>query len=48
MNLRLQSLLSQGESRKVEFKAARQGLNRNLYETVCGFLNRDGGDIAVR
>jgi ATP-dependent DNA helicase RecG len=47
MNLRLQNLLSQGESRKVEFKAARQGLNRNLYETVCGFLNRDGGDILL-
>ena len=46
MNLRLQNLLSQGESRKVEFKAARQALNRNLYETICAFLNRDGGGLS--
>ncbi len=47
MNLRIQQLLSAGESRSVEFKASRRALNRDLYETVCAFLNRDGGDILL-
>lgn len=37
---RLQQLLSEGEALTVEFKAAKQQLPRDLYETVCAFLNR--------
>ncbi len=47
MNQRIEKLLAAGESRTVEFKAARRLLNRNLYETVCAFLNRNGGDILL-
>jgi len=38
---RVQQLLAEGESRTVEFKLARKGLNRDLYETICAFLNRE-------
>ena len=44
-NLRVQQLLQAGESRAVEFKASRRALNRDLYETICAFLNGEGGDI---
>ena len=47
MNQRIQELLAEGESRVVEFKAARNALGRDLYETICAFLNRDGGDILL-
>ena len=47
MNARIQELLAAGEGRKVEFKTARRELNRDLYETICAFLNRDGGDILL-
>jgi len=47
MNERVQALIAGGESRNVEFKTARRQLPRNLYETVCAFLNRDGGDILL-
>ena len=47
MNQRVEQLLTAGESRNVEFKAAKQPLSNNLFETVCAFLNRDGGDILL-
>ena len=47
MTPRIQKLLEAGESRIVEFKTARRQLNRDLYETICAFLNRDGGDILL-
>ena len=47
MNQRVEQLLAAGESRTVEFKAARHSLSDNLFETVCAFLNRDGGDILL-
>jgi len=47
MNPRIHELIEAGESRTVEFKRARQGLSRALYQTVCAFLNRDGGDILL-
>ncbi len=46
-NLRIQQLLKAGESRAVEFKASRNALNRDIYETVCAFLNGEGGDILL-
>ncbi len=47
MNQRVEQLLAAGESRNVEFKVAKQSLSNNLFETVCAFLNRDGGDILL-
>ncbi|MCK5912374.1 MAG: putative DNA binding domain-containing protein, partial [Desulfuromusa sp.] len=37
----------QGEGRQVEFKTCRDALNRDVYETVCAFLNRSGGDLLL-
>ncbi len=47
MKERIRQLLKDGESRTIEFKEARSRLNRDVYDTVCSFLNRDGGDIAL-
>lgn len=41
------ALLKQKESRKLEFKEARRDVPSSLFETVCAFLNRDGGDILL-
>lgn len=32
---------------QVEFKACRDALNRDVYESVCAFLNRSGGDLLL-
>lgn len=34
-----------GESITTEFKECRNKLPKNLFETICAFLNRMGGDI---
>jgi len=44
---RIQKLICDGESHTIEFKTARKALNRDLYESICAFLNRDGGDILL-
>jgi ATP-dependent DNA helicase RecG len=43
----LKRILTRGESVMVEFKEARDTLPRDLFETVCAFLNRDGGTILL-
>lgn len=48
MNLdRIKRLLKQKESIHLEFKEAAVALPGNLFETICGMLNRDGGDILL-
>lgn len=44
---RIQKLLQQGEGLQVEFKTCRNALNRDVYESVCAFLNRSGGDLLL-
>lgn len=41
----LQSVLTIGETVAVEFKRCGNGIESDVYETVCSFLNRFGGDI---
>ena len=43
----LKALIKQGESISVEFKESRRTLNRNVYATVCAFLNRHGGTLLL-
>lgn len=38
-------VISKGESLTVEFKESKTGLSKDVYETVCAFSNRAGGDI---
>lgn len=42
---KLNSLLTIGENVAVEFKRCGNGIESDVYETVCSFLNRFGGDI---
>ena len=43
----LKALIKQGEGVSVEFKECRHTLNRDVYKTVCAFLNRHGGDLLL-
>ena len=48
MNIeQIKELLQQGEGLNVEFKKAKNTLPGNLFETVCAFLNSDGGYILL-
>ncbi len=44
---RVRQLLRQGEGLTVEFKEAHVDLPRSLFETICAFLNREGGTILL-
>ena len=37
--------IKKGECSTVEFKRARKALPNNIFETICGMLNRNGGHI---
>lgn len=41
----IKELISTGEKIDVEFKMSQDELNKDLYESVCSFNNRDGGHI---
>lgn len=43
----LKALIKQGEGISVEFKECRRTLTRDVYETVCAFLNRHGGTLLL-
>jgi len=42
---RLKEMISGGESITVEFKQSKTKLNRDVFESVCAFLNRNGGNL---
>ena len=44
---RIKHLIEQGEGIRTEFKESRTKLPRNLFESICAMLNRDGGDIVL-
>lgn len=44
---KLQNIISQGEGITVEYKKANKKLPDNLFETICAFLNRNGGEILL-
>ena len=43
----LKKLLVQGEGLNIEFKESRSKLNKDIYESVCAFLNRNGGYLLL-
>jgi ATP-dependent DNA helicase RecG len=43
----LKNILSKGEGISVEFKEAKDQLPKNLFETICAFLNTEGGKIIL-
>ena len=42
---KIERLISKGEGIDIEFKECKMGLSKDVYETVCAFLNRIGGHI---
>ncbi len=47
MTIKLKTIIKNGEGLTTEFKESKSKLNKDIYETVCAFLNRDGGDIVL-
>ena len=45
MKNKIQKLLKQKESLTLEFKESKSKLNKDIYDTVCAFSNREGGYI---
>ena len=43
----LKKLIKTGEKINVEFKKAENELNKDIYESVCSFNNRNGGHIIL-
>ncbi len=44
---KLNEFLQQGEGLEIEFKTSRFELNKNVFESVCAFLNRKGGHLLL-
>lgn len=42
---RIKEILNGGESITVEFKKSKNKLNKDVFESVCAFLNRNGGHL---
>ncbi|MDR1765589.1 MAG: putative DNA binding domain-containing protein, partial [Lachnospiraceae bacterium] len=47
MDARIHKLLHDGEGLTVEFKRCHDKLSRSVFETVCSFSNRYGGDLLI-
>jgi ATP-dependent DNA helicase RecG len=43
----LQDIINSGEGLSVEFKESRFQVNRDVYENICAFLNRQGGHLLL-
>ena len=43
----LQEIIDSGEGVSVEFKESSTQVNRDLYESICAFLNRQGGHLVL-
>ena len=43
----IEKLITSGEKIDVEFKQSENKLNKDVYESVCSFNNRDGGHIIL-
>ena len=44
---KLQDIIKSGEGLTVEFKTCRTRVNRDVYESICAFLNRKGGHLVL-
>jgi predicted HTH transcriptional regulator len=47
MNINIKQILQQGEGISAEFKKSTQKLPESLFQTICAFLNRNGGVILL-
>jgi ATP-dependent DNA helicase RecG len=44
---KIRLIIEQGEGLTVEFKKSHESLSRDVFETICAFLNRKGGHILL-
>lgn len=44
---RIREIIKTGEGISVEFKESRTALNKDVFDTICAFLNRNGGEILL-
>ncbi|MGV0845661.1 AlbA family DNA-binding domain-containing protein [Empedobacter falsenii] len=45
-NQEIENILSKGEGTRIEFKKCDDGkVPRSIYDTICSFLNKEGGVI---
>jgi ATP-dependent DNA helicase RecG len=44
---KIAKLLKTGETYNIEFKECKREINKDVYETVCAFLNRSGGELLL-
>ncbi|GHT10051.1 ATP-dependent DNA helicase RecG [Bacteroidia bacterium] len=44
---KIKSIIAKGEGLNIEFKKSHTALPRNVFETICAFLNRKGGYILL-
>lgn len=47
LKAKIESLITQGEGLRVEFKECNSDLSKSIFETVCAFLNRSGGELLL-
>jgi ATP-dependent DNA helicase RecG len=40
-------IIANGEGVRLEFKKAENEVPKSLYETICAFLNKEGGTILL-
>lgn len=45
---RFKSVLVIGETSSVEFKRGGNAIEHDVFESICAFLNRFGGDVSFR
>ncbi len=43
----IKKLIRKGEGIFIEFKECRNKLNKDVFESICAFLNRNGGDLIL-
>jgi ATP-dependent DNA helicase RecG len=43
----IRELIKQGESTTIEFKSCTNKISTSVYESVCAFLNREGGHLLI-
>jgi ATP-dependent DNA helicase RecG len=43
----IKKLIHKGEGISIEFKECRNKLNKDVFESICAFLNRNGGDLIL-
>jgi len=43
----LKEIIKKGEGTEIEFKESYYKLNKNLFDSICGFLNRRGGHLIL-